>query len=95
MIGPSLGAFLVAHGWRLVFWVNVPVGIGAIVMIAVFLREEVRRRPRRIDWAGSLLLLLAFGCLMLALVQSGTLGGTTLVALTIVGRDRAGRPVSA
>ena len=54
VIGPSLGAFLVAHmSWRVVFWVNVPIGIAAIAMIAVFLREDVRHRPHRIDWAGS------------------------------------------
>ena len=75
VIGPSLGAFLVEHlGWRSVFWVNVPIGFAAIAMIAIFLRENVHRRAHRIDWAGSVLLLAAFGCLMLALVQGGTLG---------------------
>src|SRR6195952_3459634 len=69
VIGPSLGAFLVTSlGWRSVFWVNVPIGIASIVMIALFLRENVRRRKHRIDWAGSLLLFLAVGSLMLALV---------------------------
>jgi EmrB/QacA subfamily drug resistance transporter len=86
VVGPSLGAFLVAHlSWRLVFWVNVPIGIAAIVMIAVFLREEVRHRQHSIDWAGSLLLLVAFSSLMLALVQSGSLSRMTLMALTIAG----------
>ncbi len=86
VLGPSLGAFLVAHmSWRVVFWVKVPIGIAAIVMIALFLREDVHRRSHRIDWAGSLLLLLAFGCLMLALVQSGRLSGTTLSVLTVTG----------
>ena len=86
VIGPSLGAFLVQHiGWRAVFWVNLPVGLAAIIMIGVFLREEVHRRSRRIDWAGALLLLLAFGCLMLAMVQSGTLGGATLAVLITIG----------
>ena len=86
VIGPSLGAFLVAHvSWRVVFWVNVPIGIAAIVMVALFLREDVHRRSHRIDWAGSLLLLLAFGSLMLALVQSGSLSGTTLWELTAAG----------
>ena len=82
VVGPSLGAFLVAHlSWRAVFWVNVPIGIAAIAMIAVFLRETVHRRPQRIDWAGSLLLLLGFTALMLALVQGGSLGTPTLAAL--------------
>ncbi|MGD0103672.1 MAG: MDR family MFS transporter [Rhodopila sp.] len=86
VIGPSLGAFLVAHlSWRFVFWVNVPIGIGAIVMIELFLQEDVRHRQHRIDWAGSLLLLLAFGSLMLALVQSGTLSRPTLMILTTIG----------
>jgi EmrB/QacA subfamily drug resistance transporter len=86
VIGPSLGAFLVAHvSWRVVFWVNLPIGIGAIIMIALFLREDVRYRQHRIDWAGSVLLLLAFGSLMLALVQSRSLSGTTLTALAATG----------
>jgi EmrB/QacA subfamily drug resistance transporter len=84
VIGPSLGAFLVAHvSWRVVFWVNVPIGIAAIVMIALFLREDVQHRQHRIDWAGSLLLLLGFGSLMMALVQSGSLSGTMLSALIV------------
>ena len=86
VIGPSLGAFLVEHmSWRAVFWVNVPIGIGAIVMIAAFLREDVRHRQHRIDWAGSLLLLAGFSSLMLALVQGGSLGWMTLAALTMTG----------
>jgi EmrB/QacA subfamily drug resistance transporter len=86
VIGPSLGAFLVAHvSWRVVFWVNVPIGFAAIAMIAVFLRESVQHRRHRIDWAGSLLLLLACGSLMLALVQSGALSGPALAALIATG----------
>ena len=86
VLGPSLGGFLVAHmSWRAVFWVNLPIGIAAIVMIAAFLREDVRHRQHRIDWAGSLLLLVAFSSLMLALVQNGSLSRTTLTALTLIG----------
>lgn len=86
VVGPSLGAFLVQHvGWRAVFWVNIPFGIAAIAMIAIFLREKVERRSHRIDWAGSLLLLVGVGCLMLALVQGGTLGFATLSALAVAG----------
>ena len=86
MVGPSLGAFLVQHlGWRAVFWVNVPIGLAAIGMIGAFLHEPVRHRRHRIDWAGSLLLLLGFGSLMLALVQGGSLTLATLIALTATG----------
>lgn len=86
VIGPSMGAFLLQHvSWRVVFWVNLPIGLSAAVMLAAFLREQVQRRQHRIDWGGSLLLLVAFGCLMLALVQRGSLGSTTLYGLTATG----------
>ena len=86
VIGPSLGAFLVEQiGWRSVFWINVPIGIASIIMVAIFLRESVHRRSHRIDWAGSLLMFIAFGCLMLALVQSGSLSETALTGLTTAG----------
>ncbi len=93
VLGPSLGAWLVEHGaWQLVFWVNVPIGIAAIVMISLFLTEEVARRPHRIDYLGSLLLLVAVGAIMLVLVQGGKLGfgpaaavgGVGLVALVVL-----------
>ena len=51
VIGPSLGAFLVAHtGWRAVFWVNVPIGIASIVMIAALPagRGAASRAPDRL-----------------------------------------------
>src|SRR3984885_12341949 len=86
VIGPSLGAFLVAHmSWRGGFWVNLPIGIGSIVMIALFLQEQVSHRQHRIDWAGSLLLLVGFSALMLAVVQGGALGGAALWGLAATG----------
>jgi EmrB/QacA subfamily drug resistance transporter len=80
VIGPSLGAFIVQYGaWPLVFWVNLPIGALAIGMIAWFLPEHVQSRHHRIDYKGSLLLILAIGMLML-LVQRTTPG---LVALAV------------
>ncbi len=86
VIGPSLGSFLVQHvSWRVVFWVNVPIGLAAIGMIGVFLSEQVHRRSHRIDWAGASLLLLAFGTLLPAIVQAGSLDGAILAGLSLVG----------
>jgi EmrB/QacA subfamily drug resistance transporter len=93
VLGPSLGAFLVEQvGWQLVFWVNLPIGVAAIGMVAVFLQESVEHRPHRIDYLGSLLLMVVITALMLLLVQGGSLprfiavvvgaiGGVTLVVL--------------
>jgi EmrB/QacA subfamily drug resistance transporter len=86
VVGPSLGAFLVEHvNWQFVFWVNLPVGAAAISMIATFLHEDLRPRARRIDWLGSLLMLLAISALLGALVQQATLPRPLLLALTLGG----------
>lgn len=86
VLGPSLGAFLIQYvSWRTVFWVNVPIGIAALVMLALFLKEDVAYRRHRIDWLGSLLLLIAFGALLLALVQGGQLHISVVMLLAAAG----------
>ena len=85
VLGPLLGAFLVEQvNWQLVFWINIPIGISAIAMIAAFLREPVGHNPRRIDYAGSLLLMLSMTALMLVLVQGGSLPYSTVAVLGLV-----------
>jgi EmrB/QacA subfamily drug resistance transporter len=72
VLGPSLGAFIVRYGaWPLVFWINLPIGIAAIVMIAMFLPEHAERRSRHVDYLGSVLLMVTVGSLMLLLTQKG------------------------
>src|ERR1700742_1758227 len=45
-MGPVLGGVLVeAVGWRGVFWVNIPVGIAALVLTALFVPESKAERP--------------------------------------------------
>jgi EmrB/QacA subfamily drug resistance transporter len=72
VIGPSLGAFIVQYGaWPVVFWINLPLGIAAIAMIAAFLPEHVQSRPHEVDYRGSLLLLAAIAMLMLLMQGTG------------------------
>jgi EmrB/QacA subfamily drug resistance transporter len=72
VVGPSLGAFLIQHvSWSVVFWVHVPIGLAAVVMVALFLHETAEPRRRSIDWIGALLTLVTAGSLILALVQGG------------------------
>lgn len=79
VLGPLLGAFLVQQvNWQLVFWVNLPIGAAAIIMIATFLQEPAERHQRRIDYLGSMLLMVAITALMLMLVQGDSLSTTTL-----------------
>jgi EmrB/QacA subfamily drug resistance transporter len=84
--GPSLAAFLVENvGWQLVFWVNLPIGIAAIIMIVTFLNESVVHREHRIDYLGSLLLLLAITALMVVLVPGGSLPHAISIVVGVIG----------
>ena len=52
--GPVLGGFIVEHmHWSLVFWINMPVGVAAVVMLALVLDERIDAAAptRRLRWA--------------------------------------------
>lgn len=86
VIGPSLGAFLVEQvSWSAVFWVNLPIGAIAMVMLAVFFREHLHAKAPRIDYLASFLLTLGAGSLMTALIQGGRIGVWLLAALVVAG----------
>ena len=86
VFGPALGAFLVEHGsWRVVFWINIPITLAAIAMLARFLHERTEPKRHQIDYLGSALLMLGAGAVMVALVQMRTLDGTTLAVLSAGG----------
>ncbi len=86
IVGPSLGAFLVEHvSWAAVFWVNLPIGLAAMAMLAAFYPERPRNKAHRIDYAGAALLTVGGGLLMLALVQGASLARGTLVLCIGVG----------
>ena len=87
IIGPTLGAFLVQHAsWSLVFWINLPIGAATFVMFSRFLHERQQPRRHRIDYLGSVLMVLSAGGIMLALMQVGNRGEVvTIATLAVVG----------
>ncbi len=88
IIGPLVGAFLIAHTiWPMVFWVNVPIGAAAAAMLLLWLHENVEHRQHRIDYPGAVLMALGSFVLMFALVQAIHLSVAvfaTLLALSVV-----------
>ena len=86
ILGPLAGGIFVhSVGWPWIFWMNIPIGIAAIVLVVVNLHETVERPVKpSIDYSGALLLLTGVGSLMLALTQSGSWGARILVPLLLI-----------
>jgi EmrB/QacA subfamily drug resistance transporter len=82
LCGPLLGGFIVEHlHWALVFWINVPISIAAMLMLGMFLTETIVPKRQEIDYLGGVLLMLGVGTLMVALVQAHNLEGSTIMIL--------------
>ncbi|MBN8907507.1 MAG: MFS transporter [Rhodospirillales bacterium] len=86
LAGPSLGAFLIdLFDWQSVFWINVPIGLAAIALIAVSLKEHAVSPAHPVDWIGSVLLLLCGGALMVVCMQDALLTPLELGAVLMLG----------
>lgn len=73
--GPLLGAFIVQHfNWALVFWVNVPIGLFSIFLLARYLPTVNHKRPHQLDWAGAFYLAITVASLLMALLQAEVFG---------------------
>ena len=72
VLGPALGGLLVQYfSWHYVFWVNVPLGILAMLGITLFLKEEVKPKRVAIDYQGALLSTLVLSLFILWIVEGG------------------------
>jgi EmrB/QacA subfamily drug resistance transporter len=69
-LGPVLGGVLVSGiGWRAIFWINVPVGLTAIVLTGIFVPESKAQRARRLDPLGQALVIVALASLTYAIIE--------------------------
>ncbi len=85
IVGPLTGAWLVQHfNWALIFWVNVPIGIISMLLLARFFPESKEKSPHRLNLTGSALLMLTVSALLVALLQAESLGLPLVAGLVIV-----------
>ncbi|GIH91776.1 MFS transporter [Planobispora siamensis] len=74
-LGPLIGGLLVEPvGWRAIFWINVPVGVAAILLTARFVPESRAERPRRIDPVGQLLVAVLLATLTYGIIEGPVAG---------------------
>src|SRR5579862_670897 len=74
-LGPVVGGALVdAVSWRAVFFVNVPIGLLAILLTARFVPESRAPEPRRVDPVGQLLVIAALAGLTYAIIEGPRAG---------------------
>ncbi|WP_327367329.1 MFS transporter [Streptomyces sp. NBC_01217] len=73
--GPVVGGLLVdSVGWRSIFWINLPVGVLALLLTWRYVPESRAPRPRRPDPVGQLLVIGLLGSLTYAIIEAPSAG---------------------
>ncbi|MFF8727482.1 MFS transporter [Streptomyces sp. NPDC015171] len=83
--GPLVGGLLVQSvSWRAIFWINLPVGIAAILLTLRFVPESRAPRARRPDPLGQLLVIALFGSLTYAIIEAPDAGAGTVAPFAVI-----------
>lgn len=107
VVGPTLGGIFAAlDAWRWIFFVNVPLGLLAAVLIIRNFHEVIEKREHKVDYLGAVLLTIALSLIILALLEGGqawawtswqSIGafavGALALVLFVLAERRAAEPV--
>jgi EmrB/QacA subfamily drug resistance transporter len=84
-LGPIVGGALTdSVGWRAIFWVNVPIGIAAIALAAMFVPESKALHARRPDLVGQSLVVVVLASLIYAIIDAPRSGWTSASTLGLL-----------
>ncbi|MFF3497988.1 MFS transporter [Streptomyces sp. NPDC003247] len=83
--GPLVGGLLVESvGWRSIFWINLPVGLAALLLTLRYVPESRAPKARRPDPVGQLLVIVLFGSLTYAIIEAPEAGAAVSVPFAVV-----------
>ena len=89
VLGPVVGGFFAGQsrifgipGWRCIFYINIPIGIVALLVVEAVLKLDHVRRDHRIDWSGAAMLVVGLVPLLIIAEQGRTWGWASTGAYT-------------
>ncbi|MFB9521063.1 MFS transporter [Streptomyces cremeus] len=84
--GPLVGGLLVdSVGWRSIFWVNLPVGLAALLLTFRYVPESRASKARRADPVGQLLVIALLASLTYAIIEGPEAGWLSPLTLSLAG----------
>lgn len=85
-LGPTLGGYIVTFGdWQLIFYINVPIGILAIILAMVLLRERQAERRPSFDVAGFIFAAIGLASILYAFSEVSIYGWGSTTVLGFLG----------
>ena len=85
-LGPTLGGYLVTYAnWQSIFFINLPIGIIAIILASIYLHNSQPETSKRFDFPGFFLAALGLGTVLYALSDASTDGWGSPIVLSFPG----------